>query len=57
MLNELSRWCLVNAIAALGVKTSLAKVVKVKPSYSIILVVETVFLLDAALAFVLLFGI
>jgi uncharacterized integral membrane protein (TIGR00698 family) len=56
-LNELSRWCLVIAIAALGVKTSLAKVVKVKPSYSIILVVETVFLLGAALAFVLLFGI
>tara|TARA_R100000365_G_C2701462_1_gene39826 strand:+ start:323 stop:448 length:126 start_codon:yes stop_codon:yes gene_type:complete len=41
----------------LGVKTSLAKVVKVKPGYSIILVVETVFLLGAALAFVLLFGI
>jgi len=49
--------CLVIAIAALGVKTSLAKVVKVKPSYSIILVVETVFQLGAALAFVLLFGI
>jgi uncharacterized integral membrane protein (TIGR00698 family) len=57
LLNEVSRWCLVIAIAALGVKTSLARIVKVKPSYSIILIVETLFLLCAALAFVLMFGI
>lgn len=57
LLNELSRWCLVIAIAALGVKTSLANMVKVKPSYSIILVVETLVLLSVALAFVMVFGI
>lgn len=57
VLNEFSRWCLVIAISALGVKTSLARIAKVKPSYSIILVVETLFLLAIAIGFVLLFGI
>ncbi|MFZ7093996.1 YeiH family protein [Primorskyibacter sp. 2E233] len=56
-LNELSRWCLVVAISALGVKTSLARIVKVKPSYSIILLFETLFLLIIALAFVRIVGI
>lgn len=49
---EVSRWCLVIAISALGVKTSLAQFVRVKPSYGAILLVETVFLLLIALSFV-----
>lgn len=52
----LSGWCLVIAISALGVKTSLATIARVKPSYGIILVVETLFLLAIALAFVMGFG-
>lgn len=54
---DLSRWCLVVAISALGVKTSLAKFVKVKPSYGAILVVETVFLLSIAIIFVMWIGV
>ncbi|AUR01355.1 YeiH family protein [Phaeobacter inhibens] len=49
----LSRWCLVIAISALGVKTSLATILKVKPSYGIILLAETLFLLALAVAFVM----
>tara|TARA_R110002124_G_scaffold287152_2_gene470785 strand:+ start:4923 stop:5909 length:987 start_codon:yes stop_codon:yes gene_type:complete len=52
LLNEFSRWCLVIAISALGVKTSLARIVKVKASYSIILIAETLLLLMIALLFV-----
>lgn len=52
-LNEVSRWCLVIAISALGVKTSLGRIVKVKPSYSVILIVETLFLLATALLYTL----
>lgn len=47
---------LVVAIAAIGVKTSLASVLKVKPSYIAILVIETLFLLVIAVLFVLGFG-
>ncbi len=56
-VGSLSRWCLVVAISALGVKTSLAKFAEVKPSYGAILVVETAFLLLIALLFVLWYGI
>ncbi|NVO58097.1 putative sulfate exporter family transporter [Rhodobacteraceae bacterium B1Z28] len=52
----LSGWCLVIAISALGVKTSLATILRVKPSYGIILVAETLFLLAIAVAFVMSFG-
>lgn len=52
----LSGWCLVIAISALGVKTSLATILRVKPSYGIILVAETLFLLAIAVAFVMGFG-
>ncbi len=52
----LSRWCLVIAISALGVKTSLATILKVKPSYGIILLAETLFLLALAVVFVMGFG-
>lgn len=54
---ELSRWCLVIAIAALGVKTNLAKFREVRPSYGAILIAETLFLLVIAVAFVMLAGI
>lgn len=54
---DISRWCLVIAIAAIGVKTSLASVLKVKPSYIAILVIETLFLLVIAVLFVLGFGV
>jgi uncharacterized integral membrane protein (TIGR00698 family) len=54
---DLSRWCLVIAISALGVKTSLAKFREVKPSYTAILIIETLFLLLIAVAFVTLIGI
>lgn len=57
VMSDLSRWCLVVAISALGVKTSLATVVKVKPSYGAILVIETLFLLAIALLFVLWIGV
>ncbi len=53
----LSRWCLVIAISALGVKTNLAKFAQAKPSYAVILVVETLFLLGLAVLFVSLGGI
>lgn len=52
----LSGWCLVIAISALGVKTSLATILRVKPSYGIILVAETLFLLAIAVTFVMSFG-
>lgn len=55
-LSEISRWCLVAAISALGVKTSLARITKVKPSYSLILVVETLFLLIIAILYMVLVG-
>ena len=52
-LGEVSKWCLIIAISALGVRTSLAQIVKVKPSHSIILVIETLFLLTIALVYTL----
>ncbi|MEY8828489.1 YeiH family protein [Sedimentitalea sp. XS_ASV28] len=57
LIGELSRWCLVIAISALGVKTSLAAIIKVKPSYGAILMIETLFLLAIALLFVVWIGI
>ena len=57
VIGSLSRWCLVIAISALGVKTSLAKFAEVKPSYGIILIVETLFLLLIATLFVMASGI
>lgn len=55
-LQDLSGWCLVVAISALGVKTSLANIVKVDPRYSAILVIETLFLLCIALGFTVWIG-
>ncbi|MGH1464862.1 MAG: YeiH family protein [Cognatishimia sp.] len=56
-LQNLSSWCLVVAISALGVKTSLAHIVKVDPRYSAILVIETLFLLSIALVYTIWIGI
>lgn len=56
-IGDFSRWCLIVAISALGVKTSLAKFVHVRPSYAEILFVETLFLLLVALVFVMWIGI
>jgi len=52
LIGSVSRWCLVIAISALGIKTSLAKFAEVKPSYGVILIVETLFLLSVAILFV-----
>jgi uncharacterized integral membrane protein (TIGR00698 family) len=41
-LNDLSRWCLITAIAALGMKTSLKAMTQLGPKPVILLLVETV---------------
>lgn len=56
MLQALSGWCLVVAISALGIKTSLANIVNVDPRYSAILVIETALLLGIALAYTVWIG-
>jgi uncharacterized integral membrane protein (TIGR00698 family) len=48
---EASRWMLVTAIAALGLKTNLLAVLRVHPTMLIILVIETVFILGLAMVF------
>lgn len=53
---DASAWSLVLAIAALGVKTSLASMMSVGSSYAAILVLETLFLLAAALGFMFLWA-
>ncbi|MFN0262501.1 YeiH family protein [Tepidamorphus sp. 3E244] len=53
VLSDTSRWLLVMAIAALGVKTSLKEMFAVGPRQAMIVVGETVFLLVLALGFVL----
>ena len=57
LFNTLSRWLLIIAISALGVKTSLANIVRVGASYSAILIIETVFLLAIALLYITKIGI
>jgi len=52
--SDVSRWLLVTAIAALGVKTSLKTMTEVGPGHLGTVVIETLVLLGAALAFVLL---
>jgi uncharacterized membrane protein YadS len=53
---EASRWLLLIAISALGVRTSLGKVFEVGSRSVYLMVAETVFLLLCALAFVFLAG-
>lgn len=50
-IGNISRWMLMAAIAALGLRTDLAAVLRVHPSLLIILLLETVFILVAAMAF------
>ncbi|MFU1478941.1 YeiH family protein [Roseovarius sp. C7] len=56
LIKEASRWFLVIAISALGMKTNLATIVGVKPSYGAILIIETLFLLGIALGYVMWIG-
>lgn len=51
-LTDLSRWCLVTAIAALGIKTSFQKLAVVGWRPVILMVTETLFLLLLVLAFI-----
>lgn len=55
-LNDLSRWCLVTAIAALGMKTSLKAMTQLGPKPVILLLVETVLMAALVLAVLLLQG-
>jgi uncharacterized integral membrane protein (TIGR00698 family) len=54
--NDLSRWCLVLAIAALGVRTSLGEIARVRPSYGGLILAETLILLGIGLLFIGLIG-
>ncbi len=54
-VNELSRWLLVTAIAALGVKTSLKKILDCGPKQTLLLVIETLFLLVLAIVLIMVF--
>ncbi len=54
---DLSRWCLVTAIAALGIKTSFQKLAVVGWKPVILMVAETLFLLFLVLAFILFGGV
>ncbi|MCE9665970.1 putative sulfate exporter family transporter [Halomonas sp. M5N1S17] len=56
-MTDLSRWCLVTAIAALGIKTSFQKLAVVGWRPVILMVAETVFLLVLVLAFILAGGV
>lgn len=56
VINELSRWMLVTAIAALGMKTTLKAMTEVGGGHVGIIVVETLVLLIAAIAIVVLGG-
>ncbi len=54
--NDLSRWCIVTAVAALGMKTSFGALVKVGWFPVAVIFGETLFLLILALASISLFG-
>jgi uncharacterized integral membrane protein (TIGR00698 family) len=55
-LNDLSRWCLVTAIAALGMKTSLKAMTELGPKPVILLLVETVLMAALVLGVLLVHG-
>lgn len=54
LIEQLSRWCLVIAIAALGMKTSLQAMAQVGPKAISLIVAETVFLAVLVLSIILL---
>ncbi|MCW1950785.1 MAG: putative sulfate exporter family transporter [Octadecabacter sp.] len=51
LTGEVSRWMLVTAIAALGLKTDLAAVLRVHPALLVILALETLFILGLGILF------
>ncbi len=51
VISELARWMMVAAIAAIGLRTNLGAVLRVHPSFLVILALETLFLLGIALMF------
>ncbi|MEM9344237.1 MAG: putative sulfate exporter family transporter [Pseudomonadota bacterium] len=51
VIAETSRWMLITAIAALGLQTNLAAVLRVHPSLLVILVLETLFILGLGMAY------
>jgi len=51
-INEISIWFIIIAISALGIKTNLQEFSKVSFSYSVILILETLFLLISALVLI-----
>ena len=54
-MNEVSRWCLVTAIAALGIKTSSKSLIAVGWRPVAVMMVETVWIGGLVMAAVLLF--
>lgn len=53
---DTSRWCLIVAISALGVRTSLAEIARVRPTYGGLILAETLILLGIGLLFIYLVG-
>ena len=51
-INLLSQWLLIIAISAIGVKSNLAQITKVRSGYAIIIIVETLFLLGIAIFYI-----
>ena len=51
-INEISIWFIIIAISAVGIKTNLQEFSKVSFSYSVILILETLFLLISALVLI-----
>ena len=55
-LSDVSRWCLIAAVAALGVKTSLGELVRIGPMPVLVMVLQTIFLALFIAAGLLLIG-
>jgi len=53
---DTSRWCLIVAISALSVRTSLAEIARVRPAYGGLILAETLILLGIGLLFIYLVG-
>lgn len=53
-MTGIAQWCLLIAIAALGMKTSLKSMFDINPKFAIVLGIETLVLLAAAIAYVVL---
>jgi uncharacterized integral membrane protein (TIGR00698 family) len=55
-VNDFSRWCLVTAISALGMKTSLKAMLQLGPRPVMLLLIETVFMAALVMGVILLHG-